>query len=172
MMPNLLRAALLFLTLLASTACSRPPTSYQPPATTARPGAASTGAVLPQLLFLSARMLTPSPGKRTFELIQAKSVSGEIPGQLAEEFGSTYLLITQLDPQGRPCGPPTKAPHPLLRDVEAPGPNGTLVRQQTTLAEAEFFVRMPLQPLARTVRVEEVGTGFERLYSTTFSLDI
>ena len=159
--------------LCGAAACARAPYQYQPPATAAGAASAAAPTAAPQLLFLSFRMVAPAQGARRIELIQAQAVPGQVPAAaLQEAVGATYLLLTQLDGQGRPCGTPQPVPHPLLRDVEAPtatDPN-RLQRQLVALPEAEFFVRLARHPQARSVRVAEQGAGLSAPVAVTFPL--
>ena len=173
MTPNRLRCLIWASTLLGgAAACAHAPYQYQPPAATTSVAPPSPA---PQLLFLSFRMVAPAQGARRIELIQAQAVPGQVPAAaLQEEVGPAYLLLTQLDGQGRACGTPLKVPHPLLRDAEAPtatDPN-RLQRELVALPEAEFFVRLARQPQARSVRVAEQGAGLEAPIAVSFPLTL
>jgi hypothetical protein len=154
-MTNQVRMSMLLLALLpGGWACGRAPYRYQAPAAaTLTPATADS-----QLLFLSFRMAAPATGIHQVELLRAQAVPGTLPADPAEEVGTSYLLISQLDAKRQPCGPALRLAHPLLLEVEAPSADQrTLQRQQALRPEAEFFVRLARQPQAQAVRVEEVG---------------
>lgn len=159
----------------AAQACHRAAYRYQPPAaataaTGTPPGAAETK---PQLLFLSFNMSTEPGGAHKVTTLGMKVVPGQLNAIAEEEApGPSYLLISQLDGAGKPCGPARRLPHPLVQDVEAPAnpATGALTRQLVTVAQAEFFVRLARQPQAKAVRLEEVGPAAPKPVSVTFPL--
>lgn len=170
-MTTLRQACWLLLGLLpGSWACARAPYQYQPSA----PAASNTAAAAPQLLFLSFRMSAAAVGPARVELLKAVAVAGETTALPEEVTAPSYLLITQLDAAGQPCGPPLRAPHPLLQQMEYPaeGSTGRLERREVTLPEAEFFVRLARLPRAASVRVAEVRPTAATPASVTFPLPI
>jgi hypothetical protein len=153
---------------LGAVACGRAPYHYQTPAAPAEPAG-----VAPQLLFLSFRIHTATTGEHRLELLQTRSVPGQVVAPPRPPGASAASLqLTQLDAQGQPCGPATTVPHPLLRDTEAPSPTDSsgFVRRRRTLREADFFVRLVRQPQARSVRVAEQGSIFATPLSVSFIL--
>lgn len=158
--------------LTTAPACQRAAYRYQPlPVATAATTDAEAG---PQLLFLSFRMSTTSPGIHQVEPLLLKATPGQASPVADDEDVSTssYLLLTQLDAASAPCGPAKKVPHPLVQDVESPATEGTgaMQRHTITLPQAEFFVRMARQPKARAVRLEEVGPAAAHPISVIFPL--
>lgn len=164
------RPAGLFVLLLLPGAqgCQRAAYSYHPlPAATAQPAADAT----PQLLFMSFNMTTEATGAHRVEPLMVKTVPGQAsPLAEEDETGPSYLLVSQLDAQNKPCGPARRLPHPLVQDVESPAASGALQRQLVLRPEAEFFVRLARQPQARAVRLEEVGPAAPKPLSVTFPL--
>lgn len=161
-------AGLLALLLFPATqGCQRAAYSYQPlPAATAQPAGA-----VPQLLFLSFNMTTDATGAHHVAPLLVKAVPGQAnPVAEDDETGPSYLVVSQLDAQSKPCGPARRLPHPLLQDVEAPTASGALQRQTVLRPEAEFFVRLARLPQARAVRLEEVGPAAPKPFSVTFPL--
>ncbi len=160
------------LLLLAAPACQRAPYRYQPLPASAPAG--PTAEAGPQLLFLSFRLSGTGTGAHQVTPLLLKAVAGQ-PNPAADDeepTSTSYVLLSQLDAAGQPCGPARRVPHPLLQDVEAPGApgTGTMQRHTITLPEAEFFVRLPRQPRARTLRLEEVGPAAPHPVSVTFPL--
>jgi hypothetical protein len=156
---------------MTAPACQRAAYHYQP-----LPAAPTTGptAAGPQLLFLSFRMSTTATGAHQVEPLLVKAVPGQ-PNPAADDeepTSASYVLISQLDAAGQPCGPARRVPHPLQQDVEAPGApgTGTMQRHTITLPQAEFFVRLARQPQARAVRLEEAGPAAPQPISVTFPL--
>jgi hypothetical protein len=165
---NLWWPAGLFMLLLLPGAqgCQRAAYHYQPlPAATLPAGAT------PQLLFMSFNMTTDPAGAHRVEPLLVKTVPGQAnPIADEDETGPSYLLISQLDAQNKPCGPARRVPHPLVQDVESPTASGALQRQLVLRPEAEFFVRLARLPQARAVRLEEVGPAAPNPLSVTFPL--
>ena len=156
----------MFVLLLTTLGCQRAPYHYQP-----LPATPSSPAATPQLLFLSFNMTTEADGRHYLEPLVMRVVPGEAnPLTEQDAPGPSYLLLTQLDAAGQPCGPAHRVPHPLVRDVEAPAENGRLQRQQVTVPQAEFFVRLARQPGAMGVRLEEVGPAAPHPISVAFPL--
>ncbi|WP_400192111.1 hypothetical protein [Hymenobacter sp. B81] len=148
-----LSPALLGLALL-TLACQRP-AAYRylaPPATTSPAAAPATQ---PRLVFMAFRAAAAPGAAVRFELLETTVVAGSLKADTPPPASAdTYLSVAQLDARGQVLHT-TSIDHPLRRDAELGAAGGELRRQAVTLPEAEFFVRLPLQAGAATVRLTE-----------------
>lgn len=148
--------------------CQRPATSarqYTPPPTPVPEAAPAR----PQMVFLSFKATATAGGPAAIVLLQSTVAAGQPKAAPADAADApAYLVVRQLGPGSRVLGSAT-VEHPLRRTVESASPDGQLRRQDVTVPEAEFFVRMSLAPEARAVRVEEF-INRQSVHSTDLTL--
>ncbi|GAB3825709.1 hypothetical protein [Hymenobacter jeollabukensis] len=133
--------------------CHRPPAAQHQFTASTLAGPAATAR--PEMVFLSFKATAVANGPATITLLKSTVAAG---APKAAPAGASempdYLTIAQLG-ASREVLSSTAVEHPLRRAVETAGAEGQLRRQEVSLPEAEFFVRMTLAATTKTVRVEE-----------------
>ncbi|RAK69950.1 hypothetical protein DLM85_03600 [Hymenobacter edaphi] len=135
------------------TGCQRPPAAQHQ--FTAPALAAPAAAARPEMVFLSFKVTATTAGPATITLLKSTVAAG---APKAAPTGASempdYLTVTTRG-ASREVLSSTTLEHPLRRAVETAGTDGQLRRQEVSLPEAEFFVRLTLAAQASSVRVEE-----------------
>jgi hypothetical protein len=133
---------------------------YQPPSKTFSAVPVST-----QLLFLTFHLRGTGESTQQVTLVGTQIVPGSLKPVAPPISETTYLRVSQLDAQQRILVAHV-LPHPLYRQVEQSTPAGTLTRRIVRVREADFVVRMALQPAITTLRVEEVVASTPGIVAT------
>ena len=146
-------SATIFFLLITLCGCQRP-YQYKPTSETQLP---DTG----NMLFLTLKMTTDGTGKHAVDLIQKKIVPGAFKAVPQMKPVTGYLLVTQWDNQQELQR--QEVEHPLIKPVEFTNDRNEFERKLIELKEAEFFIRLQLQPAAKSIIIEEIVEGKKNL---------
>ncbi|MFZ6011502.1 MAG: hypothetical protein ACOYXT_14225 [Bacteroidota bacterium] len=141
--------AAIFLLIITLGGCQRP--YHYKPASEARPPASGN------ILFLTLKMTTDSAGNHAVNLLQKKIVAGTYKATPEIKYVAGYLLVTQWDNHQELQR--QEVEHPLIKQVEFINDQNQFERKLVALKEADFFIRLQLQPAAKFIRIEEITEG-------------